>query len=77
MACRGPDAEDSWIDNASQQDPITFTTPSYGYADEAPNDQHTLAAHPCLGQRRDTKRRGLLTLPSGPTNTLSSRTVTP
>ena len=49
MACRGPDAEDSWIDNAAQQDPITFTTPSYGYADEAPNDQHTLAAHPCLG----------------------------
>jgi hypothetical protein len=28
MACRGPDAEDSWIDNAAQQDPITFTTPA-------------------------------------------------
>jgi hypothetical protein len=36
MACRGPNAEDSWIDNAAQQDPITSTTPSYGYAHELP-----------------------------------------
>jgi hypothetical protein len=77
MACRGPNAEDSWIDNAARQDPINIYHPQLRLRSRAPNDQHTLAAHPCLGQRRDTKRRGLLTLPSGSTNTLSSRTVTP